>query len=394
MLDTGNRALIGHLRKLDHGLPIAILVRSRRRELVDAAKRRLRVTGRELGAHPKGVDGSTLRKERLDGVLVEVVRGRDPHVRQARLVKGPARLLGELGKVTRVDADRCEALSYLLHLLGDGYGISDALMHVIGVNEKDAVLGTRPSEGAKGVELRREGHDPGVGMRAEDGYAIDLTGKNVRGGACAADVGGAGHRETTIGTLRAPETEVGDGVSLCGMNDARCLGGNKRLEVHEVQKRRLKELAVDEWPLNAYHGLARKGEVTLWDGPDAHPHTKVAQVVEEAPLEHGATTRGHDARKIVDGTLVEHEVLDEIGNLAYAAGDGIAPLKGTLAKEDREAALCLTHARLPEALRHRQLVQVRVERYVARHGCVGQCHGCASPQFSVFGAPADSRRTL
>ena len=72
-LHAGDGALVGLLRELDDGGPGLGRAPADGGELVDAAQGRLRVAGGQLGAHAKGVDGRALRKERLDGVLVQVV---------------------------------------------------------------------------------------------------------------------------------------------------------------------------------------------------------------------------------------------------------------------------------------------------------------------------------
>ena len=213
-------------------------------------------------------------------------------------------------------------------------------------------------------------------MRAKDGNAVDLASKEVRGGACAGYVGCASHRETTVGSLGAPQAKVGDRMALCRANHARGLGGHEGLEVHEVEQGGLDELAVDEGALHAHHGLARKDHVALGHGMNREVEVVVAQVLEEGGLEHGAAARCGNAGEILDVLVVEDEVLDEVWNLAHAAGDGIAAAKGVLAEERVERCLRVHEARLPEALGHGELVEVGVERDVRWLGAVRERHCC------------------
>ena len=151
----------------------------RAHSLYTPPQRRLVVAGGELGAHAKGVDGGTLIQQRLDGVLVQVVRDRDLHVRQALVVKAATHILGELGKVARVDTDGREALATRLHLARHGDGVLHTLAHVVGVNEQRAVVGACVGKRTEGLELRIEAHDPAVRMGAKHGDAVFAARKHV-----------------------------------------------------------------------------------------------------------------------------------------------------------------------------------------------------------------------
>ena len=92
-LHAGDRALVGLLGKLHHRRPRLRVARTTGRKLVHAAQRRLIVAGREFGAHAKAVDGRALVEQRLNRVLIQIVRNRDPHIGQALGIKTAAHIL-------------------------------------------------------------------------------------------------------------------------------------------------------------------------------------------------------------------------------------------------------------------------------------------------------------
>ena len=399
LLQAGNRALIRLLGELDDRAPRLLGIRANGGELVHAAERGLGVARSEFGSHTKGVDGCALCEEGLNGVFVQVIRDRDLHIRQACLVKGRARLFGELGQVAGIDADRREPLARCLHLLGDNDRVLDAFAHVIGIEQKATVLGARLGEGAERLELGRERHDPGVGVRAKDGDAVDLSGEHVRGRGGAGDVARASNGEATVRTLGAAQAEVGDRVTLGGPHHTGALGRDERLEVHEVEQRGLDELAIDDRADHTHHRLTREDDLALGNGLDREVEVMVTQVLEEILLEHGAAAGRGQARKVLDVFVLKDEVLHEVGDLTRAAGDGVAAAKGVLAEKRVEARFRVGEPGLPEPLGHRELVEVGVQADIGRLRAVGEGHGllqliCLQRKAQLRSAERQNQRNL
>ena len=214
-----------------------------------------------------------------------------------------------------------------------------------------------------------------MGVGPEHGDPVDLAGEHVGGGARAGDVGGARDREAAVRALGAAQAEVRDRVALGRLDHARGLRGDERLEVHEVKKRGLDELAVDDGAHDADHRLAGEDDLSLGHRVDGEVEPVPAEILEEAGLEHGAAARGRERGKVVHVLVVEHEVLDELGDLPRAAGDAETAAEGVLAEERVEAGLRADKARLPEPLGHGQLIEVGVQADVGRLGAVGERHG-------------------
>ena len=212
-------------------------------------------------------------------------------------------------------------------------------------------------------------------MRAKDRDAVDLAGEAVGGGAAAAHVGGARHGEAAVRALGAAQAKVGDGVALGRLDHARGLGGHERLKVHEVEQGRLEQLAGHHRALHAHDRLAREHHVALARGPHVHVHGEVREPLEELGLEHGAAAGGLDAPEVGDVLVGVAEALHEVGDLAGAAGHGVAAGEWVVTEEDGEAGTGVAHARLPVALGHRELVEVGVERHVGglRDVCERHC---------------------
>ena len=291
-LHTRDRALVGLLGELDHRRPRVRLTRTAGGELVHAAQRRLVVAGRELGAHAKAIDRRALVEQRLNRVLIQIVRNRDPHIGQALGIKTAAHILGELGEVAGVDANGRQALAHRFHLLGNRNGMLATLAYVVGVDEQRAILGARLGKGAEGLELGVEAHDPAVRMRAKDGNTVAAAGEHIGRRGAAGNVARARDGQPAIGTLGAAQAKLGNGTAVRRQHHARRLGGDKRLEADDVEQRRFEQLALQRGTGDANHGFARKDELALGDGVDVYMCTKIAQVVEECRLEHRTAGRG------------------------------------------------------------------------------------------------------
>ena len=382
-LHTRDRALVGLLGELDHRRPWICLARTAGGKLVHAAQRRLVIAGRELGTHAKAVDGRALVEQRLNRVLIQIVRNRDPHIGQALGIKTAADILGQLGEVTRVNANGRQALARRLHLLGNRNGMLAALAHVVGIDEQRAVLGARLGKGAEGLEFGVKAHHPAVRVRAKDGDAVTAPGKHVRRGRTAGNVARARDGQAAIGALGTAQAKLRHGTAVRRQHHARRLGGDKCLEADDVQQRRLEQLALQRGAGDAHHGLARKHELALGHGVNVHVRTEVAQVVEECRLKHRAAGRSLERGEVVDVLGRKAQVLDKLGQLGGAAHDGIRAAKGMVTVKRRKTTLLIGLAALPQALGHSEFVQIGEHCDVGGMRDVGQSHGAT---FRMCGA--------
>ena len=136
------------------------------------------------------------------------------------------------------------------------------------------------------------------------------------------------------------------------------LGGNKRFEVHAVQKRRLDELAIHDGAHHAHDRLMRKHHGALGHGVDVHAQRERAQVLQKRRLEQLPPARRIKASQVLHVLGAEREPVDELGKLVHAAGDGIAAAEGIVAEIRMEAGLRGALPRLPIPLCHGQLIQI------------------------------------
>ena len=129
----------------------------------------------------EGHDVGPLLQHRLDGVLVQIVREHDAAIGKPRLIQHAPGHLREPRQVARVDADAGQALAALAHFQAHGDGVPDALLHIVGIHQKDAVVREDAGVLAEGGKLVIEGHDPRMGVSARDRDVEELAGQHVRG---------------------------------------------------------------------------------------------------------------------------------------------------------------------------------------------------------------------
>ena len=210
---------------------------------------------------------------------------------------------------------------------------------------------------------------------AEHGDTITSTCKDIRSRGAARNVARTRDGQSAVGALRTAQTELRHGTPLCRLHHTRRLGGNECLEPHDIEKRRLEQLALERGTADADHRLAREHEIALGNGIDIHMRVKVRQIVQKALLEQGAATGCLQASQIVDVLGREAQVLDELGQLHGAAHDRIRAPKRMVAIERGKAALLVELAALPHALSHGELVEVGEHSDIGGLRGVGESHG-------------------
>ena len=291
-------------------------------------------------------------------MLVEVVRDDDLDIGQAGLVKTGTSALRQGAQVTGIDTNARQTLAAAFHLAGNDDGVFNTAHDVVRVNEQGAVLGTRLRISTKRRELIGKRHDPGMGMGAGGGNGVALRGQHVGRRGASAHVGSARRRKGTVGTLGAAQAKLCHGAALGRLAYTRGLRCNKRLEVHEVEQRRLKQLTVDDGAADANHGLTRKSQIAVAQGVDRDTRAPPREPLEKLRREHGAAARGLEVAEIGNVGLRVAEILDKRRQLACSANERETALARVLPKERGEACLHIGQAASPIALRHSQLIQV------------------------------------
>ena len=277
------------------------------------------------------------------------------------VVEDLPRLDAEVGEVPGVEADADRLVPPLAQAEGHLGGAPDAVERVVGVHEEDAVVGLRPRPGLEGLELRREGHDPAVGVRAPHRQAEEASREHVRGRGDAAHVGRARGAEAAVGALRPPQAEVDHLVAPRGEADPGGLGRDQRLEVDEVEERRLDELRVEDRPPHADEGLVGEHDRALGDRVDVAAQAQLAQLAQEGRVEERPAVVAEEAAQVGDVLGREVEAGQVVESAGEAAGHREAAAEGVSPEEEVEHGLLLRPARVTVGLGHGQLVQVRRE---------------------------------
>ena len=179
--------------------------------------------------------------------------------------------------------------------------------------------------------------------------------------ATAAHVGRARGAEAAVGALRPPQAEVDHLVAPGGEADPGGLGRDQRLEVDEVEERRLDELRVEDRPPHPDEGLVGEDDRALGDGVDVAAQAQLAQLAQEGGVEERTAVVAEEACQVGDVLGREVEARQVVERAGEAAGHREAAAEGVAPEEEVEDGLLLRPARVPVGLGHGQLVQVRRE---------------------------------
>ena len=202
------------------------------------------------------------------------------------------------------------------------------------------------------LDVGREREDVAVGHRPGRRHAVQIPGRDGRGGGAAADVGRPGREEARVSAVRAPEPEVDHGPPVGGGDDPAGLGRDQRLEVHLVQEQRLDELAREEIALDAQDRLARVHHRALRNG------RKLARELDRRQPREQRRRADPRPLEVFQRRVAEPQAGQHLDGALEAGGDEVAPVRRQLAREelerDRLGVLALRHV----GIGHRQLVLV------------------------------------
>ena len=341
--DLGN-IRIGHFhrlfRQLDSVLPRAIRSADRG-QLIHPAQGGLIVRGHEFRPHPPHINRATLLLELGDQAFVQITAADNAGVGKAGGVQNVPGCDAELGQVARIepDADHFMAVSPqpLPHLGGLPYPFQS----VVGVHQKDAVIGHGLGIGLERFQIVIKDHHPAMRVRASDRNPEQLAGQHVRGRITAADIRGPAGCQTAVDALGAAQAELQDGFSAGRQADPSGFGRDQRLEVDQVEQRRLDKLALHQWSLDADQRLGWKNQRAFRDGIDLTTELHGLQGVKKRPVEQRfAVSTAHLGQK---GRVVriEPKMAQKIHHVFKAAGDAEASPKWIVAEEEIENGLPL-----------------------------------------------------
>ncbi len=113
----------------------------------------------------------------------------------------------------------------------------------------------------------------------------------------AAHVRRARGAEAAVRALRAAQTEFDHLVAPRGERDPRGLGRDQRLEVDEVEERRLYELRVEDRPPHADEGLVGEDDRALGHGVDVTAEAELAELAQEGRVEERSAVVAREASR-------------------------------------------------------------------------------------------------
>ena len=268
-----------------------------------------------------------------------------------RRVQHLARLAAEIGKVAAVQPDAHGLVPFRFEAVEDLYRIGDAAFQsVVGVHEKEAVVGIDLRIRLERFELGGEGHHPAMGMGARHCDAEHFAREHVGCRTAPADVRGARAVGTRVGTLRAAQPELQDlGVRAGGEPCRR--GRDEGLMIDDGEERRLDDLRLEDGRGHREDGLGGEDDRPLGHGGEIPREAEGLQPFQEI--------LGEDAERpqISDVLLLEAQVAKVLHRLFEPRRHGVGIAAAAAVKEVEHRPL-FAHALLEIAVRHRELIEV------------------------------------
>ncbi len=303
--------------------------------------------GHQLGADAVRVHRR--RRERGDGVLVQIRGHDDLRAGGAQLVQLVPHPVGDQQQVPGVDAHRAQLGPGHLHRRTDRFG------DVVGVHQEGRVPAEGVHLGLEGVPLAVVEQGEGVRGGADGRDAVAEAGREVGGGREAAEVGGpgGGHGGQLVGAAGAhlDQRPVTGGGGHPGGG-----GRDRRVVVEDGQDHGLQQHALGEAALDPQDRRAREVHLALGVAPDV-----TAEAVVGEPLQ-GLLVHDLPLAQEAEDALVEAEVLDRVQDASGARHHAVAAPVRQPPGEDLEHAAPLGRTGLQGGLQHRQFVLVREER--------------------------------
>ena len=359
LFDAGVGGLVVAVRHLDLGHDPALLFHGA--ELVHSAERGVGKAGNELGAYAVDVYLRILRIESEQHVLVYVVGGEYLAVGVTRRVQHLACLAAEIGKVAAVQPDADGLVPFRFQAVEDLYRIGDAaLQGVVGVHEKEAIVGIYLGIRLKRLELGGEGHHPAVGVRARHRDAEHLPRKHVGRGAAAADICCTRAVSAGVRPLRTTEPEL-QYLRVRARGEPRRSGGDERLMIDDGKERRLDDLRLEDGRRHREDGLGRE------DHRPFRYSFKVARETEGFEPRKEVFRENAQRPQISDVFLLEAQVAKILHRLFQSRRHGVGIAAAAAVKEVEHRPL-FAHSLLEIAVCHSELIEVGEHGEIALTG--------------------------
>ncbi len=244
------------------------------------------------------------------------------------------------------------------------HGGPHALDGVVGIDQKNAVVGHRLGIGVEGFLLRLKRHHPAVGMGALDRDAVAHAGEDIRSGGASANVSGPGGRHGAVDALSAAQAEFENRFRRGGVANSCRLGRDQGLEIDDIEQRRFQDLALDDGAGHPYQRFVGENQRAFGDGVDIAGEAQVAEIIDEAEIEEGLSIVAGQGGQVGQFVFVEVKILEIIDDIGQSAGNAETAVEGILPEEEMEDRLAFVDLVFPIAVGHCQLVKVGEENRV------------------------------
>ena len=209
------------------------------------------------------------------------------------------------------------------------------------------------------VDLVSEAHHPGVRHRAADGNAEAPAGLEIRRRRAAGDEGGACRQHRRLDPVRASAAELDDRAAVGRRDHAGRLAGDRCLERHEREQRRLDQLRLAGRRGHTQDRLVVEDDLAFLHGPQVAGEAKRGEVLLEEGGRHIRQVRqASQPRDLVVSEAQRGEIFDR---LLEAGGHQVLAGLRQLADEQLERTERGLAGRVVPG-HHRDLIEVGGER--------------------------------
>jgi hypothetical protein len=237
---------------------------------------------------------------------------------------------------------------------------------VVGVEQQRQVLRPRMCEALERDAFAVVSLNERMSHGAEARNAELFFGHDRRAPGEAGDVAGAGRHQAGIGAMGAAQAEIDQQLARCGENDARGLGSDQRLEMHDIDQPGLDQLRFRQRRGDPQDRLIGEEHPALRQGVDVAGEAERGETIEQRTAETAGAGQPFDLRPRIA------QLRQVIERLLEAGGDQEAAALRQRADEEFEhgrAGLAMVQI----GLAHVELVEIGEERAGQR------IHRAASP---------------
>ena len=211
-----------------------------------------------------------------------------------------------------------------------------------------------------------------MGVSTFHGNAKLFAGQHIRCGGAATDIGRSAGGEPSVDPLCPSQSEFEHRFTARRATNPRRLGRDQRLEVHDIQKRRFQNLALQHRPADTDQGLLRERHGPFRHRVQVDRQTQFAQVRQKRGREQRLTIVTRERREVRQIRFIKTKGSKIIDGRSQSRDHRIASGKRRLAEKQMKDRLTFRVALFPVPVRHRELVQIgqQGERCGVAHGCL------------------------